>query len=60
MATQPTKLSLSPREPGSSRATRRLRREGRVPGVIYGGGADPVAFDVERSFKASPQFDLPG
>ena len=48
MATQPTKLSLSPREPGSSRATRRLRREGRVPGVIYGGGADPVAFDVDE------------
>jgi len=48
MATQPTKLSLSPREPGSSRATRRLRREGRVPGIIYGGGADPVAFDVDE------------
>jgi len=48
MATQPTKLSLTPREPGSSRATRRLRREGRVPGIIYGGGADPVAFDVDE------------
>ena len=48
MATQPTKLSLSPREPGSSRATRRLRREGRVPGIIYGGGADPVPFDVDE------------
>ena len=36
-----------PREPGSSRATRRLRREGRVPGVLYGGGDDPVAFDVD-------------
>jgi len=48
MATQPTKLSLTPREPGSSRATRRLRREGRVPGIIYGGGADPVPFDVDE------------
>ena len=48
MATQATKLSLSPREPGSSRATRRLRREGRVPGVIYGGGTDPVAFEVDE------------
>jgi large subunit ribosomal protein L25 len=47
MATQPTKLTLNPREPGSSRATRRLRREGRVPGVIYGGGDDPVPFDVD-------------
>jgi large subunit ribosomal protein L25 len=48
MATQATKLSLNPREPGSSRATRRLRREGRVPGVIYGGGADPVPFQVDE------------
>src|SRR3954467_1020847 len=48
MATQATKLSLSPRESGSSRATRRLRRDGRVPGVIYGGGADPVAFEVDE------------
>jgi large subunit ribosomal protein L25 len=47
MATQPTKLTLNPREPGSSRATRRLRRDGRVPGVIYGGGNDPVPFDVD-------------
>jgi large subunit ribosomal protein L25 len=48
MASQPTKLTLNPREPGSSRATRRLRREGRVPGVIYGGGNDPVPFDVDE------------
>jgi large subunit ribosomal protein L25 len=48
MATQATKLSLNPREPGSSRATRRLRREGRVPGVIYGGGADPMPFEVDE------------
>jgi large subunit ribosomal protein L25 len=48
MATQATKLSLNPREAGSSRATRRLRRAGRVPGVIYGGGADPVAFEVDE------------
>ena len=48
MATQATKLTLNPREPGSSRATRRLRREGRGPGVIYGGGADPVAFEVDE------------
>jgi len=48
MATQATKLTLTPRDPRSSRATRRLRREGRVPGVIYGGGADPLAFDVDE------------
>ena len=48
MASQPTKLTLTPRAPSSSRATRRLRREGRVPGVVYGGGADPVAFEVDE------------
>src|ERR1700710_887559 len=47
MSSQPTKLSLNPREASNSRATRRLRRAGRIPGVIYGGGADPVPFDVD-------------
>jgi large subunit ribosomal protein L25 len=47
MSSQPTKLSLNTREPSNSRATRRLRRQGRVPGVIYGGGAGPVPFDVD-------------
>jgi large subunit ribosomal protein L25 len=47
MASQPTKLSLTPREPASSRSVRRLRREGRVPGVLYGGGADPLPFEVD-------------
>jgi large subunit ribosomal protein L25 len=48
MASQPTKLTLTPREPSGSRATRRLRRAGRVPGVVYGGGADPVPFEVDE------------
>jgi large subunit ribosomal protein L25 len=47
MASQTTKLSVQPRDPGSSRATRRLRRSGQVPGVLYGGGAEPVAFAVD-------------
>jgi large subunit ribosomal protein L25 len=48
MASQPTKLTLTPREPASSRATRRLRRTGAVPGILYGGGDDPVAFLVDE------------
>lgn len=48
MASQSTKLEIQPREPGSSRETRRLRRDGRVPGVIYGGDAAPVAFAVDE------------
>jgi large subunit ribosomal protein L25 len=41
-----TALKVTPREPGGSRTARRLRREGNVPGIVYGGGADPVAFQV--------------
>jgi large subunit ribosomal protein L25 len=48
MASQATKLTLTPREAASSRATRRLRRQGRVPGVLYGGGADPIPFQVDE------------
>jgi large subunit ribosomal protein L25 len=48
MATaQGTGLSVEPREPSGSRAARRLRRTGKVPGVVYGGGEDPVSFAVD-------------
>jgi large subunit ribosomal protein L25 len=40
-------LDVARREVSNSRATRRLRREGFVPGVVYGGGDDPLAFSVE-------------
>lgn len=42
-----TKLQVSSREAHGSRAVRRLRRTGRVPGVLYGGGAEPLSFDVD-------------
>jgi large subunit ribosomal protein L25 len=45
--TSATKLEARPRSAEGSRAVRRLRREGRVPGVLYGGGENPVAFDVD-------------
>jgi large subunit ribosomal protein L25 len=48
MASQPTKLNLTLRDTGSSRATRRLRREGRVPGILYGGDGEPVPFQVDE------------
>jgi large subunit ribosomal protein L25 len=41
-----TALKVAPREPGGSRQARRLRREGNVPGIVYGGGDDPVCFAV--------------
>ncbi len=42
-----TTLEVTQRDPAGSRAARRLRREGLVPGVVYGGGKDPVPFQVE-------------
>jgi large subunit ribosomal protein L25 len=42
-----TALSVAVRDPAGSRAARRLRREGMVPGVVYGGDAAPVSFAVD-------------
>jgi len=47
MASRATRLNASPRQESGSRAMRRLRRAGRVPGVLYGGTGEPVAFDVD-------------
>ena len=48
MASTTTKLNVNSRDAQGSRAVRRLRRSGRVPGVLYGGGADPVGFDADE------------
>ncbi len=42
-----TKLDVSTRAALGSRATRRLRRSGRVPGILYGGDGEPLSFDVD-------------
>ena len=49
MATnQGTRLAVTLRDTsGGSRATRRLRRTGQVPGVLYGGEDAPVSFTVD-------------
>jgi large subunit ribosomal protein L25 len=47
MATATTKLDVDSREPDGSRSARRLRRGGRIPGVLYGGDSDPVSFSVD-------------
>ncbi|HEY4896869.1 MAG TPA: 50S ribosomal protein L25 [Solirubrobacteraceae bacterium] len=47
MASTTTKLSVKTRSGEGSRAARRLRRSGRVPGVLYGGGSDPVGFEAD-------------
>ncbi len=43
-----TQLDVRLREPSGSRAARRLRGAGRVPGILYGGGEqEPLSFDVD-------------
>jgi large subunit ribosomal protein L25 len=45
-AASASKLEVAAREDSGSRPSRRLRRAGRVPGVLYGGDGGPVSFDV--------------
>ncbi len=47
MASTATQLEVKLRDAEGSRAARRLRRSGRVPGVLYGGGEGPLGFDVD-------------
>jgi large subunit ribosomal protein L25 len=47
MADTTTKLNVNSRTSEGSRAARRLRRGGRVPGVLYGGGAESLGFDAD-------------
>src|SRR5256714_10603578 len=47
MAATTTKLDVKSRSQTGSRAARRMRRSGRVPGVLYGGEGDSLCFDVD-------------
>jgi large subunit ribosomal protein L25 len=49
-----TRLDVASRAPQGSRAARRMRHAGLVPGVLYGGGDDPVSFSVgARELRAA-------
>ena len=48
--TDSTSLPVASRPVEGSRATRRLRRRGLVPGVVYGGDGEPRAFEVDAVF----------
>lgn len=53
MAADRATLNVSARESFGSRASRRLRREGLVPGVVYGHGGEAKPFQVpERDLRA--------
>lgn len=52
MASKRSTLKAAPRADFGSRASRRLRREGVVPGVVYSGGSEATPFQVsERDFR---------
>lgn len=40
-------LHATPRPPQGTRPVRRLRAEGKIPGVVYGLGGDPITLSVE-------------
>ena len=42
-----TQLQVNARTPNGSRQARRLRRSGRVPGILYGGDGQSLCFDVD-------------
>ena len=46
-ASETAALAVAKREPSGSRAARRLRRSGLIPGVVYGGGEDAISFEVD-------------
>lgn len=53
MASSRSTLKVAPRQEFGSRTSRRLRRDGLVPGVVYSGGADARAFQVaEREVRS--------
>ena|SRR5437870_4028535 len=47
MASTTTKLDVASRTASGSRAARRLRRRGVVPGVLYGGDGESLGFEVD-------------
>jgi large subunit ribosomal protein L25 len=48
MADARTTLKVAPRAAFGSRNSRRMRREGLVPGVVYSGGSEATAFQVSE------------
>jgi len=53
MADARTTLKVDPRTEFGSRTSRRMRREGLVPGVVYSGGAEATHFQVaERDVRS--------
>jgi len=41
-------IQVEPREPGSKGRAKRLRREGKLPGIFYGPKLDPVPLEINK------------
>jgi large subunit ribosomal protein L25 len=52
-ATENNVLEAQPRDPGNKNAARRVRREGKIPAVVYGAGKDslPIAVDPRQVLR---------
>lgn len=46
---EPQTIDALPREPRGKGGARALRREGRMPAVVYGGGGEPLCVSLERA-----------
>ena len=46
-ATPSNVLEAQPRTPGNKNAARRVRRDGKVPAVVYGAGKDALSVSVD-------------
>ena len=46
-------IQASVREAQGTGASRRLRREGQIPGILYGEGQEPVAIAVDHKLYST-------
>lgn len=53
-------IQVDAREPGSKQKARRLRRGGKIPGILYGPKTPAVALEIDRKDFSSRVADLEG
>jgi large subunit ribosomal protein L25 len=53
-------IQVDAREAGSKHKARRLRRGGKIPGILYGPKTQPVALEIDRKDFSSRVADLEG
>jgi large subunit ribosomal protein L25 len=53
-------IRIEPRESGKAQKAKRLRRDGKLPGVFYGPKTDPVPLELNKSEFLSRVADLEG